>query len=107
MPNSLASRAVRRGEVNINSFAFASPTKRGKNHDEPKSPLAPTLAKAVITIARSAAMRRSAASAIESPAPAAAPGNAAITGWGNARNAALTVFWRERSPSIRSSTLVL
>mgnify|MGYP000674036594 CR=1 FL=1 len=47
------------------------------------TPEAPTLANAVTTTARSLAMRRSAAKAIDMPAPAAAPGSTATTGFGN------------------------
>ncbi len=104
MPRSAASAAVSRGDVNISSFAFASPTSLGRNHDVPKSPLAPTLANAVTSTARSAAIRRSAASAIDSPAPAAAPGSAATTGIGSRRNARLTAaWWDRRTPTLSSS----
>ena len=65
---------------------------RGKNHDIPKSPLAPTLAKAVTRSAFSEAIRKSAESAIDSPAPAAAPGIAAMTGCGSLRMEPLTRF---------------
>ena len=71
----------------MNSFAFASPMSLGKNHELPKSPLAPMVEKAETIIALSVATLKSAARAIENPAPAAGPGIAATTGFGSLRNA--------------------
>ena len=55
-------------------WPWPTPTSWVRKYVPPKSPERPTLAKAVVIFAPCAAMRKSQASAIERPAPAAAPG---------------------------------
>ena len=70
----------------------------------PKSPDRPTLAKAVVILAVSEAMRKSQASASDNPAPAAAPSIAAMVGLGISCSRRLTSI-RSRKTLICSSSV--
>ena len=68
--------------MSSSSIALVGPISRGRVHDEPVSHESATPVNAVLKPAVSAARRRSQAIAIDSPAPAATPLTAAITGLG-------------------------
>ena len=94
--------ASKRSAVRYSSRAFAAPTNWVRNQLPPKSPENPTLAKAVVKIARGEATRRSQANAIDNPAPAAAPSIAATVTFGKVCNAPETI----RCLFLKSSTAV-
>ena len=73
--------------VYISSAASADPSSLGRKKLLPISPPpSPILVNAQLNFASGAAMRRSQASAMERPPPAAAPLTAAISGWGILRS---------------------
>ena len=69
----------------IHSNARANPSSRWMNHEPPESGTRPMPTKPGTKLAAADAMRTSQAAASDSPAPAAGPLTAAITGFSSAR----------------------
>ena len=67
------------------SVARAMPMRRGRKYVLPMSGMSPMRTNACTKVADSAAMRKSAASASEKPAPAATPLTAAMMGFSSMR----------------------
>ena len=87
MPRSSASAASSRSPVIIHSSAAAWPSTRASVWVMPESGTRPIAVKAGTNVAERAAIRTSQATASASPAPAAGPLTAAITGFSSPRSA--------------------
>jgi hypothetical protein len=81
-PRSSACSALTGSASNSNSAALADPTRRCSVHEDPESADSPTLANAIIRLARLVAILKSHAKANAAPAPAAVPGSDAMIGLG-------------------------
>ena len=81
-PHSAACSAVNGSPRRISSLARAAPTARTSVADSPESHVSPIAVNAVASRAPAAAMRRSHARAMPSPAPTQVPLIAASTGFG-------------------------
>src|SRR3954452_7266568 len=103
-PRRSASSGDSRSDSRYSCLARDGPTSWVKNQLPPKSPLAPIFENAVVMMAFEEAMRRSHDRAIDRPAPAAAPGMAAIVVFGRGWRARLTARWRRRRSSTAAST---
>ncbi len=79
-PISRACSAVNGSASSSRAAARPAPTSRGSVHDRPESAVSPMPVNAVVKRAPAAPIRKSAAQASPSPAPAAVPFTAATTG---------------------------